>query len=155
MQNQEELAWRAAATAHILLARKKHGRSSKKSRSGCLTCKARRIKCDETHPRCQRCSTTARKCEYAQVKSSSSQSSMSGDVSSIAQPVPSSLVLKDGDRRTFDYFLSWTAPRLGGSLDTRFWCGQVLGECWYTFRPWTQFPCVQSFRVPPSDTLQH
>ncbi|TKA78274.1 hypothetical protein B0A55_04739 [Friedmanniomyces simplex] len=28
--------------------------------------------------------------------------------------------------RTFDFFLSWTAPRLAGSLDKNFWCGYVL-----------------------------
>lgn len=34
-----------------------------KSRSGCITCKIRKIKCDEKHPVCQRCSSTGRTCD--------------------------------------------------------------------------------------------
>ncbi|OAA56226.1 Zn(2)-C6 fungal-type DNA-binding domain protein [Niveomyces insectorum RCEF 264] len=31
----------------------------------CVTCKARRIKCDETHPTCDRCARSRRECVYA------------------------------------------------------------------------------------------
>ncbi|OOQ82104.1 hypothetical protein PEBR_41599 [Penicillium brasilianum] len=37
-------------------------RSMPKVRTGCATCKARRIKCDETRPGCQRCTRTGRIC---------------------------------------------------------------------------------------------
>ncbi|KAK5078496.1 hypothetical protein LTR64_003092 [Lithohypha guttulata] len=37
-----------------------------KSRSGCVTCKKRRIKCDEGRPACGRCTASSRKCEYTQ-----------------------------------------------------------------------------------------
>lgn len=44
--------------------RPKRTRASKpKVRSGCLTCKIRRIKCDELKPACQRCTSTGRKCD--------------------------------------------------------------------------------------------
>ncbi|EMD62562.1 hypothetical protein COCSADRAFT_222162 [Bipolaris sorokiniana ND90Pr] len=39
------------------------GRSRKKSRSGCGTCKARKVKCDETKPVCNRCLSTGRTCD--------------------------------------------------------------------------------------------
>ncbi|KKY23807.1 putative transcription factor cys6 [Phaeomoniella chlamydospora] len=40
-----------------------------KVRTGCLTCKIRRVKCDETKPVCIRCSSFGRKCDgYAQWK---------------------------------------------------------------------------------------
>ncbi|XP_014556473.1 hypothetical protein COCVIDRAFT_99703 [Bipolaris victoriae FI3] len=39
------------------------GRARKKSRSGCGTCKARKVKCDETKPVCNRCLSTGRTCD--------------------------------------------------------------------------------------------
>ncbi|EAL87145.1 hypothetical protein KXW57_000889 [Aspergillus fumigatus] len=39
-------------------------RSHQKSRTGCRTCKKDRLKCDETHPTCRRCSQRKRMCEY-------------------------------------------------------------------------------------------
>ncbi|KAK0627859.1 hypothetical protein B0T14DRAFT_145713 [Immersiella caudata] len=38
-------------------------RSHLKSRTGCRVCKIRRVKCDETRPFCQRCTSTGRTCE--------------------------------------------------------------------------------------------
>ncbi|KAF4634561.1 hypothetical protein G7Y89_g3537 [Cudoniella acicularis] len=41
---------------------KKPRASKPKVKTGCLTCKARRVKCDETKPECLRCSNFGRKC---------------------------------------------------------------------------------------------
>ncbi|PWY68511.1 hypothetical protein BO94DRAFT_527638 [Aspergillus sclerotioniger CBS 115572] len=38
-------------------------KSSKKSRTGCRTCRMRHVKCDETPGMCQRCTSTGRKCD--------------------------------------------------------------------------------------------
>ncbi|KAN0114645.1 hypothetical protein V8E51_004189 [Hyaloscypha variabilis] len=35
-----------------------------KSKTGCITCRIRRLKCDETKPACTRCATTQRACNY-------------------------------------------------------------------------------------------
>ncbi|KAK4232481.1 hypothetical protein QBC38DRAFT_352077 [Podospora fimiseda] len=40
-------------------------RRHKKSRKGCLECKKRHIKCDETRPRCINCATVDRECQYS------------------------------------------------------------------------------------------
>ncbi|RHZ70911.1 hypothetical protein CDV55_107449 [Aspergillus turcosus] len=40
-------------------------RPHRKSRSGCLTCKRRRVKCDETQPHCLRCQKHGVTCVYA------------------------------------------------------------------------------------------
>ncbi|KAF8243446.1 hypothetical protein K440DRAFT_589586 [Wilcoxina mikolae CBS 423.85] len=40
-------------------------RSHKKSRAGCLKCKKRRIKCDETHPNCGNCVKHAIVCDFS------------------------------------------------------------------------------------------
>ncbi|KAI1330926.1 hypothetical protein F5Y16DRAFT_319511 [Xylariaceae sp. FL0255] len=39
-------------------------RSHKKSRAGCKRCKARKIKCDEVHPRCGNCSKHGVPCDF-------------------------------------------------------------------------------------------
>ncbi|KAJ6012072.1 hypothetical protein N7499_012957 [Penicillium canescens] len=49
------------------LDQKKH----KRTRSGCFTCRARRIKCDETRPLCERCRKGSRECVYPSSTSSS------------------------------------------------------------------------------------
>ncbi|KAL5599098.1 hypothetical protein FOVSG1_006910 [Fusarium oxysporum f. sp. vasinfectum] len=38
-------------------------KGSKKVRTGCITCKVRKIKCDETRPCCRRCTNTGRNCD--------------------------------------------------------------------------------------------
>lgn len=39
-------------------------RSHMKSRRGCIICKQRKVKCDETRPRCRRCEYGDRPCSY-------------------------------------------------------------------------------------------
>lgn len=48
---------------------KKH----KRTRSGCFTCRARRIKCDETRPVCERCRKGSRDCVYPSPTATSSK----------------------------------------------------------------------------------
>ncbi|CAI7567106.1 unnamed protein product [Penicillium glandicola] len=50
---------------------KKH----KRTRSGCFTCRSRRIKCDESRPICERCRKGSRDCVYPSPTPSSSTSS--------------------------------------------------------------------------------
>ncbi|PGG99003.1 hypothetical protein GX51_06501 [Blastomyces parvus] len=40
-------------------------RPHRKSRTGCLNCKKRRVKCDEAKPNCQRCETYGVSCDYS------------------------------------------------------------------------------------------
>lgn len=121
-----ELTWQAAAAANILEARKRNGRiASKKSRSGCLTCKARRVKCDEHRPECRNCVTGGRQCG-GYVETPSVKTNSKTGRSLIGQRLSQTLGLQENEPRTFDYFLSVTAPHLAGALDKDFWCGQVL-----------------------------
>ncbi|KAK5467407.1 hypothetical protein LTS15_000379 [Exophiala xenobiotica] len=46
----------------------------RRTRSGCFTCRSRRVKCDETRPICDRCRKGNRECEFPQPTSSSKQS---------------------------------------------------------------------------------
>ncbi|KAL2065950.1 hypothetical protein VTL71DRAFT_3620 [Oculimacula yallundae] len=47
----------------LVLKSKKGRKSNGKSKSGCVTCKARHVKCDETKPHCKRCTSTGRTCD--------------------------------------------------------------------------------------------
>lgn len=51
----------STAGAEIKLARQK--KWATKVRSGCLTCRARRVKCDETRPACQQCIRSKKQCK--------------------------------------------------------------------------------------------
>ncbi|KAK2623857.1 hypothetical protein QTJ16_007038 [Diplocarpon rosae] len=43
-------------------------RPHRKTKTGCLVCKKRKIKCDETHPECDNCIKHSLSCEYAPAK---------------------------------------------------------------------------------------
>ncbi|KAL7276103.1 hypothetical protein RUND412_000921 [Rhizina undulata] len=46
----------------------------RRTRSGCFTCRTRRVKCDETHPICERCQKGGRECTYPEIIPSSKPS---------------------------------------------------------------------------------
>lgn len=76
-----------------------------KTRSGCLTCRMRRIKCDETRPHCERCVKARRYCYYR-----GTQETMSAPRS-----LHTGLRPAYGDNeaeRYLDIFLNLVVPRL-------------------------------------------
>lgn len=120
----ENTSWQLAAKANLQKARKVNGRlGSKKTRTGCVTCKIRRVKCDEAKPTCARCTSTGRVCDgYSEI--SPRAKTPLGTVS-----ITSTLGLNANEMQAFDYFISTSGPRLAGSLDKDFWCGQLLQLC--------------------------
>ncbi|KAF2180508.1 hypothetical protein K469DRAFT_272356 [Zopfia rhizophila CBS 207.26] len=46
----------------------------RRTRSGCFTCRTRRVKCDETHPICERCRKGNRECVYPEPQANSKPS---------------------------------------------------------------------------------
>ncbi|KAI1208640.1 uncharacterized protein F4807DRAFT_144553 [Annulohypoxylon truncatum] len=102
-------------------------KGSSKVRTGCLTCKVRKIKCDETKPHCKRCVSTGRKCDGY-------------------PPPPSSLTLSwhrprqlfpnvddVGERRALQFFCQAAGPSLSGPMDPYFWTHLVMQ--FSTFEP--------------------
>lgn len=90
---------------------------SRKTRTGCRTCKIRRVKCDEAQPSCLRCTSTGRRCDGYELilrRSRSDQPSLRTSLIPIVQA-------NNNERRSFDFYLQRTAPILSGALDTRFW----------------------------------
>ncbi|GAB1730391.1 hypothetical protein NU195Hw_g1603t1 [Hortaea werneckii] len=119
-------SWQAIATANIQEARKRYGRlGHKKSRTGCITCKTRRVKCDEARPACNRCTNTGRKCDGYDAE----QQLLPIDKAKAA-PVGRQMYsiesTNKGERRAFDFFLDCAGKSLAGNLDFNFWCGTVL-----------------------------
>ncbi|TGO70273.1 hypothetical protein BOTNAR_0002g00570 [Botryotinia narcissicola] len=103
-----------------------------KVRSGCITCKARRVKCDEGKPTCQRCLKAKRTCEgYAPPSSMSATNSrpLKFVVYSASSPVDA-LSLLPGitprEQRFFDFFRLRTAVELTGPFEADLWSSVLL-----------------------------
>lgn len=56
-------------------------RSHRKSRLGCLNCKRRRIKCDESRPQCTNCVRHSIACDYLQASQAGSPAAASVSLS--------------------------------------------------------------------------
>ncbi|KAE8148343.1 hypothetical protein BDV25DRAFT_168531 [Aspergillus avenaceus] len=92
-----------------------------KSRTGCFTCKARRVKCDETRPECLRCVRGGRTCEFPEQQDIVVQRNAE---------LPSSLSLRIFDTQRecgyFDFFRFQTVIDLSGWFNSYFWQRLVL-----------------------------
>ncbi|CAG8362635.1 unnamed protein product [Penicillium salamii] len=89
--------------------------------------KIRRVKCGEERPKCHRCTSTGRKCDFE------------SDVSSAAPLTPVSLVpgyalssspnSGQRERRAFEYYFQHAARYLSGGMNIDFWTGVVPQIC--------------------------
>ncbi|KAH8433436.1 Zn(II)2Cys6 transcription factor domain-containing protein [Aspergillus melleus] len=98
-----------------------------KTRTGCTTCKTRKIKCDETQPHCQRCQNAGWKCPgYGRPPPGVVGRGRSRSILS----TPARLSDLNGrtwrERRSFEYYFNHSGRAIAGPLDTRFWHGIVL-----------------------------
>ncbi|RYC81753.1 hypothetical protein BFJ63_vAg15344 [Fusarium oxysporum f. sp. narcissi] len=94
-------------------------KGSKKVRTGCITCKVRKIKCDETRPCCRRCTNTGRNCD--------------GYAPQGRQPTPAAhlavtcqYLRTKTECRGLQYFCEVAAPRLLGPKSPYFWTHLVM-----------------------------
>ncbi|KAH6719797.1 hypothetical protein BKA61DRAFT_593530 [Leptodontidium sp. MPI-SDFR-AT-0119] len=93
-----------------------------KTRTGCHTCKVRRIKCDEAKPHCKRCTTTGRKCDGYLPEFALSDS----NAASLIQRLPALLPGTTQEKRGFQYFITQTGAELSGFYSSDFWEKFVL-----------------------------
>ncbi|ERF77004.1 hypothetical protein EPUS_06872 [Endocarpon pusillum Z07020] len=99
--------------------------SKSKVRTGCVTCKIRRIKCDEGKPECVRCTSTGRKCDgylppktwLFELNSESESSSSSSMPSSSSTGAPDS----SEERQALQFYEDRTAPTLANYYSPQFW----------------------------------
>ncbi|KAJ5332805.1 uncharacterized protein N7506_006588 [Penicillium brevicompactum] len=99
-----------------------------KSRSGCKTCKIRRVKCGEERPKCLRCTSTGRKCDFEGDEVSRPAPLTTG-------PLVPSYTLSSSpnsgrrERRAFEYYFQHAAKYLSGGMDIDFWTSVVPQVC--------------------------
>ncbi|RDW82851.1 hypothetical protein BP6252_03963 [Coleophoma cylindrospora] len=136
--------------------RSKQSRQGKpKVRTGCSTCKLRRVKCDETKPSCRRCQIASRECSYRRPPSPAAHHHhhafvpirrrpaglqpppasepahvAPAQLSPLAVYVPSAAIHGDSnERRYFHLFVHQVSRDLSGYFATPFWTRLVLQEC--------------------------
>lgn len=117
-----------------------------KARTGCKTCKIRKIKCDEEKPSCKRCTSTGRKCDgydptFRRPASTASPPPASSDRNGKILLLPQSKAIRltspgylvpvlsfksKQERDSFDFFTSKAIASLRGYLDSPFWQREVL-----------------------------
>ncbi|KAH8912344.1 hypothetical protein BR93DRAFT_954926 [Coniochaeta sp. PMI_546] len=104
----------------------------KRTRTGCITCKIRRVKCDETKPSCLRCLAQKRTCDGYPPPSHPilSRRALAIAVRSISSPGPAARILAGpqtpDDVACFDFFRHRTAPMTVSFFPSEFWSGKLL-----------------------------
>ncbi|KAL6245744.1 hypothetical protein RBB50_006897 [Rhinocladiella similis] len=93
---------------------------SKKSTNGCVTCKIRRVKCDEQRPSCQRCRSTGRRCDGYPGSTSSSGAPASLQVHSISRP-DQYVNVEQTELRSFEFFIRRVVPGFTRIVEAHFW----------------------------------
>ncbi|KXG54114.1 Aflatoxin biosynthesis regulatory protein [Penicillium griseofulvum] len=94
-----------------------------KSRTGCTTCKIRKVKCGEEKPSCLRCSNTGRKCEYE------SRVTPPWIPSTPSHALSWSQNATRRERRAFAYYFHHVSQHLAGGMNVDFWTGVVPQIC--------------------------
>ncbi|RFU73111.1 c6 zinc finger domain-containing [Trichoderma arundinaceum] len=116
----------------------------RKVKTGCQTCKKRRVKCDEGRPACQRCVSTGRVCDGYGIWGGGGNAYGSSDkapffsTSSLVrnkkmQGLPNVVVMSQRHRIAgrpasigFEYFRRYTTTKLPGLFESGFWDSLVL-----------------------------
>ncbi|KAJ5144847.1 hypothetical protein N7448_002239 [Penicillium atrosanguineum] len=97
---------------------------NRKVKSGCKTCKARRVKCDESRPACRRCLSTGRACEgygiWGGGGSPYGQPQGNTALSVYCTPIPVGSLTAD-EQVSFDWFMERTTKKFAGLFTSDFW----------------------------------
>ncbi|KAI5458525.1 hypothetical protein BGZ63DRAFT_426907 [Mariannaea sp. PMI_226] len=96
---------------------------AKKVKSGCRTCKIRKVKCDEGRPACQRCVATGRVCDGYGIWGGGSHHQRCARDKQVPRSLSASLIAVSGteERVHFEWFKCRTATKLQGSFNSYFW----------------------------------
>ncbi|KAL4994774.1 hypothetical protein BDV10DRAFT_145168 [Aspergillus recurvatus] len=114
-----------ARTQGLLESKRQRG-GTKKSRTGCRTCRVRHVKCDETPVACKNCTRTGRACDYDLQRLPRSKHSSRKDEEQL-QKLPPAIkagfrwAITTDERRCYSYFQHCTVPTLSDSFDSRLW----------------------------------
>ncbi|KAJ6787223.1 hypothetical protein PWT90_07858 [Aphanocladium album] len=99
-----------------------------KARTGCITCRRRRIKCDEGLPFCKRCVSTGRDCEgYSQATSDSSPPDiLAAYHQPAASTAPAGVHASHHERSVFAMLHRECVTGLAGMFSRSFWTVDVM-----------------------------
>ncbi|KAF2114109.1 hypothetical protein BDV96DRAFT_600841 [Lophiotrema nucula] len=100
-----------------------------KTKTGCITCRVRRVKCDEANPSCLRCTSTGRKCDgYTTAPSSPLSAGLvfSSRPSSPPFAIPELYLESIEEQEAFYFFCKQTSIELSGFFDSNFWQCELL-----------------------------
>ncbi|KAF9871451.1 C6 zinc finger domain protein [Colletotrichum karsti] len=96
-------------------------KGSRKVRTGCYTCKVRKVKCDETKPKCLKCANTGRRCDGYPAPLGSELRPLQPQAISIFPGVNSQI-----ENRAIQFFCEMAGPNLPGATDPFFWTHLVM-----------------------------
>ncbi|KAK3115817.1 hypothetical protein LTR53_004494 [Teratosphaeriaceae sp. CCFEE 6253] len=94
---------------------------ARRSTAGCLICRQRRIRCDETKPRCNRCAVSGWTCQYSYADSSPPSTTGSSPATTIVQ-WHSDYGISSCERRAIHYFTHY--------LESDLWTYSVPRRCY-------------------------
>ncbi|KAH7351264.1 hypothetical protein BKA65DRAFT_255215 [Rhexocercosporidium sp. MPI-PUGE-AT-0058] len=106
-----------------------------KTKTGCKTCRIRRVKCDEDKPSCRRCSSTGRNCDGYEISSVCEASQtfaletpvqLNDYVHSLTYNPTISLKLTAEETRAFAFFRESTVFQIQGAFRSSLWEQLVL-----------------------------
>ncbi|KAK1499114.1 C6 zinc finger protein [Colletotrichum tamarilloi] len=98
-------------------------KGSRKTRTGCITCKIRKVKCDETKPTCNRCAATGRQCDgYSPAPSPTNKSQLRRYRPHHVFPGADGV----GEGRALQFFCEVAGPYMSGAVDPHFWPKLVM-----------------------------
>ncbi|KAL6822876.1 hypothetical protein J3E69DRAFT_338109 [Trichoderma sp. SZMC 28015] len=110
-------------------------RNRRKVKTGCLTCKKRRVKCDEGRPSCERCLSTGRVCDGYGIWDSISKAPSKLKDKRVS-PLSNTIVLPQLQGVSgkpcsigFEYFRKYTVNKLPGVFESGFWNSLVFQAC--------------------------
>ncbi|KAF5555747.1 hypothetical protein FMEXI_1434 [Fusarium mexicanum] len=104
----------------------RHRKGLPKARTGCMTCRIRKIKCDEARPGCQRCIGTGRKCDgYGDTDSATKQTLIIRERPPITRALNHDLGV-ESSFHAFDYYRGHVSHQVGDTVDSDFWGDLVL-----------------------------
>ncbi|KAF6806514.1 hypothetical protein CSOJ01_08796 [Colletotrichum sojae] len=102
-------------------------KGSRKVRTGCITCKVRKVKCDEAKPACDRCTNTGRICDGYSLLAGIAVHAGDGWELILRNPddvFPGAASPHEG--RALQYFRDAAGPSMAGTADPHFWTHVVL-----------------------------
>ncbi|KAI8630380.1 hypothetical protein F5Y19DRAFT_484257 [Xylariaceae sp. FL1651] len=95
-------------------------------RTGCRSCKVRKVKCDEGRPECRRCRTSGRTCAGYQTPQPGSFSW--SELLRIRPSIIADSSATSAELQSLDFFRCIVAPALVGSVASNFWTSSVMQQ---------------------------